>query len=915
MPTHLPKRRGYARSRFVVCVLAAFAALHDADRDRALALDTLRVGLNGNMTWTGRALGVDVTPITPEFIVSAQSTEIGNTPGNLIALAILDDVTPAVVVESAVDSSPELLAQRLALVNEHVTEAVSGLPGVRSTEASTQRALALVTVRFSADVGLDDALEAVREAVASIPPESLAEAELSVLPVALGPDHAAAGENISHRALGWGGEITAPAIQDIPRAELNEILLELIQPGGTDEAFERKSGGSTLGTFVVLDLGSPIGINRIRFFPRNTVFSNPQFPFQNDFLHQFDLLLHDGQNLVFGSSGKAAPRSADYKILQRIRDNESAVVDIEVSPPELARFVRLKATSAFPYEIDELEVYGQGFLSSGRYVSHVYKLDGPAAWGNISWTERSFDLATTIGGGTGAGSDGAQTADDCVEERSPDFFPEDEIGAEWGDCVVSQKLSPGGSYTRISFCYKTICRNEFDEFITTPGKLSVSEFETPETAEPARVLISTRTGTDPNPVLYQRVNVERPTLPQQSTSLTNQGVHMDRDEYLGLTPDPPGSVWGRGNTEPDVENWSPWSAPYLDGDQPGGTPILSPGPRRYIQFAVDFQNSSVNTSKMLEQVSIEFLFPAIAEDLVAEIFPREVGALETVQFTYAVRAVMDVRGVKGFNALEIDTPTRVLGVDAIQIADDAGTVLSEVQLDVNIVLGDDGFPAAQLEDGSVHELPYSIVSNGGTFTVVTAADDRFIVQFPPVSRPSGGGERLVKVLFRSQVLVYSTLFRGKAVLTTEAGTVQTLSPGNADALGEGDLPTASGITVLSPAVSGHDLIGALVAAPNPFTPNGDAVNDVLAIEYDLLAITAETEIRMRMSDLSGRVVRDLYVGRDVSGHYDQSVIPELIWDGTDGAGNRVPPGIYLLHISVEGDARQSQKVRPIALVY
>ena len=121
----------------------------------------------------------------------------------------------------------------------------------------------------------------------------------------------------------------------------------------------------------------------------------------------------------------------------------------------------------------------------------------------------------------------------------------------------------------------------------------------------------------------------------------------------------------------------PWSAPYSGGDAPGGTSILSPGPRRYIQFSIEFQNSRIDATKMIEQLTIEYLAPPLADDLIAEIYPREVEAFETVQFTYAVKALMDIEGVAGFDAFQIETPTQVLGIDKIQIVDEVGSVLAE----------------------------------------------------------------------------------------------------------------------------------------------------------------------------------------------------------------------------------------------
>ena len=93
---------------------------------------------------------------------------------------------------------------------------------------------------------------------------------------------------------------------------------------------------------------------------------------------------------------------------------------------------------------------------------------------------------------------------------------------------------------------------------------------------------------------------------------------------------------------------------------------------------------------MIEQLTIEYLAPPLADDLIAEIYPREVEAFETVQFTYAVKALMDIEGVAGFDAFQIETPTQVLGIDKIQIVDEAGSVLAERDLNADIALDSEG---------------------------------------------------------------------------------------------------------------------------------------------------------------------------------------------------------------------------------
>ena len=139
--------------------------------------------------------------------------------------------------------------------------------------------------------------------------------------------------------------------------------------------------------------------------------------------------------------------------------------------------------------------------------------------------------------------------------------------------------------------------------------------------------------------------------------------------------------------------------------------------------------------------------------------------------------------------------------------------------------------------------------------------------------------------------------------------------GHATHLGEADLDTDSGITVLSPRITQDKLVGPLVAAPNPFTPNGDGINERIRIEFDVLAITSAADISVHIHDLSGNLIRRLFKGSGLSGHYNADVLPTLNWNGRDSGGHLVPPGIYLLRVAVDGDARQSQRLRGISVTY
>ena len=60
---------------------------------------------------------------------------------------------------------------------------------------------------------------------------------------------------------------------------------------------------------------------------------------------------------------------------------------------------------------------------------------------------------------------------------------------------------------------------------------------------------------------------------------------MGRGSHRRVLPE----GWERGAVEDDLQDWSPWSAPYVGGETEEGTPVLSPGPRRYIQFSITNQ--------------------------------------------------------------------------------------------------------------------------------------------------------------------------------------------------------------------------------------------------------------------------------------------------------------------------------------
>ena len=106
----------------------------------------------------------------------------------------------------------------------------------------------------------------------------------------------------------------------------------------------------------------------------------------------------------------------------------------------------------------------------------------------------------------------------------------------------------------------------------------------------------------------------------------------------------------------------------------------------------------------------------------------------------------------------------------------------------------------------------------------------------------------------------------------------------------------------------RDLLANLVIEPRIFTPNDDGRNDELDISLDLVNVLESRPLQLRFFDLSGRLVREM----DQEGMAGSQ---RFIWDGRDVGGELVPPGMYVLRLEVEGDARSEIVSRIVSVVY
>jgi flagellar hook assembly protein FlgD len=95
------------------------------------------------------------------------------------------------------------------------------------------------------------------------------------------------------------------------------------------------------------------------------------------------------------------------------------------------------------------------------------------------------------------------------------------------------------------------------------------------------------------------------------------------------------------------------------------------------------------------------------------------------------------------------------------------------------------------------------------------------------------------------------------------------------------------------------------------TPNNDGANDQVVIQYDLINLdeTGGSTAMLELYTLDGRLVTVLSKQAASSGR-----LP-FTWDGTDGSGIALPPGVYLLRLRVDTDNDTSTALRAISVAY
>lgn len=522
------------------------------------------------------------------------------------------------------------------------------------------------------------------------------------------------------------------------------------------------------------------------------------------------------------------------------------------------------------WELAEFEVYGHGYADSASYVTEVIDVGQPRG----AQVRRYFDPAEPSRPIT---FESVQTSD---RDRNESITTD-----ELGSTILAQQFDPDAPGSLVTW-----------------GRVRWSGTrEGPK----GNVLIRVRAGTSADTHIYQRKvggGVYSPFIadpiifdwPQRGARVTAASYvalsSLDRAAAKTLPRNVPGELDGMAG------GWTPWSAPFnfddalVDARGRGGLSLPLPALARYVQFRLDFQ-SFEDSGVSIDWLEFDYGPPVVGRGVVAEIYPREPVELgKAVAFEYVLNPTFQLADA-GFNRIDISTPSPDALVEQLLVDDEewqsvgeapaqvAGQAAARAWLDTVSLRGATTYAAAAYLDTVSRQHKLGIKTR--RFTVA---------DFPR------GLNREIQINLKSAVFQLLTEFSSWVWDDRAAGAIQQpTEPGNA-----ADRLPLDHVRVT--AESSASTVALRSVSPNPFTPNGDLVNDEIRFDLDLYLLIDEKQVTLSVYDLGGRRVAT--ATPDVA----RAGATRVSWDGVGDDGRLVAPGIYLYRLEVDSDTDERKSL-------
>lgn len=407
-------------------------------------------------------------------------------------------------------------------------------------------------------------------------------------------------------------------------------------------------------------------------------------------------------------------------------------------------------------------------------------------------------------------------------------------------------------------------------FWSAPPFRMVDGTPVPAPDAPVSVQVEARAGTDPGPDIYYeftdmatRVVVDQIHYQEVLKNLSGSVTNADGlGGTVTVTSRPKPGL--RAGIEYDQDNWTYWSVPAFESGQTLG---LRSG--QYLQLKIVLHSEDFDAFVRLDSLWLE---------------------------TSPVLATW----VKG-EVARLDDPTPLRGVAEVEIGEMTDFVCD---IGAEFAAGDAGFDALRIRTGSTPA--FKGLEMGAPLKAVEAAEviaseGELVVRLP--RRVAANSNEPIRVVFAAEVYDFAWTFASEVF---DSGGESLPQPVQSADVGEG---IATNTLRILAATTRAEKIRDLRLSSGVVTPNGDGINDRLAVEYTLFGLPDAVAARLDVYALDGRRVAVRAVGLQRSG------LQRVEWDGRDESGGLLPPGLYLLGLEIEGEATALKQMVPVGVAY
>ncbi len=412
------------------------------------------------------------------------------------------------------------------------------------------------------------------------------------------------------------------------------------------------------------------------------------------------------------------------------------------------------------------------------------------------------------------------------------------------------------------------------------------------------------------------------------------GVDEDGDQLIDED--------GRRKSDPRVEaefsvsqvlsQWSAWSEPYRSVSDLNRATIDSRGPQRFLQIRAQIESEDAQVSARLRSIQVEVATPLTDElagelalvtpsgtsrppgDLGAETedyrSPRDIPALSEQVFAYFLRAgqVSGNPATAGFDEVWLVVPRQP---EPVQVR--SGTVAPTRQDEPAPPprpLGSSRFDTSFDAASDQSQSPHFTDAQGRNLSLQVRGDTT-VISLPQVLGSEAAAadlHALVEIRFKAKFLdptstVQAFVRNGRqSDPSLQRVPLQSL---NATELVDSQTARATVFQQLG--------VIEELQLPSVFSPNGDNLNDVLAIQFTAVHLLEPRPAHITFHDLSGR-----FVARARPEAGDGLITTGALryeWDGRQEDGRLVAPGLYLFNLRLGTDADEVQIVRTVTVVY